>query len=161
MKRRLIDFLKSQSKFKNEIPVNPYNFECDASEGFEDRQISYTTVATMSYVPDNDIKYEIEAVTEALKAYGFTFFEIVEVSPKAQKTKKSCAVAIACVINNTEIFRELKEKKTLPIKKIKNISKLPQKILERHRKYIIAGVEIISGDYPYLTEYLKFIREEL
>ncbi len=38
---------------------------------------------------------------------------------------------------------------------------LPRKIIERHRKYIIAGIEIISGNYPILSEYLKFVREEL
>jgi len=161
IKRRLIDNLKSQSKYKNEISVNPYNFECDYSEEFEDKQISYSQVSDISYTPNNNIKYEIEAITQVLKKYNIAFFELVEVSPKAEKTKKACAIAIATVIKSSELLTELKDKKTLPIKKIQKLSNLPQKILERHRKYIIAGVEIISGDYPYLSEYLKFIREEL
>ena len=59
IKRRLIDFLKSQSKYKNEISVNPYNFECDSDEDFEDNQISYSQVSDISYTPNNNIKYEI------------------------------------------------------------------------------------------------------
>jgi len=49
----------------------------------------------------------------------------------------------------------------LPIKDIESCEKLPRKILERHRKYIIAGAEILKGDYPILSGYLKFVREEL
>lgn len=161
IKRRLIDYLKSQSKYKNEISVNPYNFECDSNEDFEDKQISFVQIADISYTPNNDIKYEIEAITQVLEKYNISFSELADVSPKSQKTRKACGVAIACIIKNPELFSELRNKKTLPIKKIKEISKLPQKILERHRKYIIAGAEIISGDYPYLSDYLKFIREEL
>lgn len=161
LKRRLIDFARSKNKLKNEISVNPFDFECDANDDFDGRQISYAEVANLSYTPDNSIKLEIEAITQVIKLYGITFFELIGVSPKAEKTKKACAVAIANVIKNPELLIELREKKTLPIKKIKNITNLPPKILERHRKYIITGVEIISGDYPYLSEYLKFIREEL
>jgi len=54
----------------------------------------------------------------------------------------------------------MKRNKLLPLKVLENNLKLPRKILERHRKYIIAGAEIISGDYPILSEYLKFIKEE-
>jgi RNA polymerase sigma factor len=32
--------------------------------------------------------------------------------------------------------------------------------LERHRKYIIAAIEILAGDYPCLAEYMKPQREE-
>lgn len=160
IKRRLVDYIKSQSKYNNEISVNPYNFECDLTEDYEDKQISYSQIADISYTPKDDMKYEIESITEVLKQYNISFSQLVDVSPKSQKTKKACGVAIACIIKNPELFFELKTKKTLPIKKIRKISKLPQKILERHRKYIIAGAEIISGDYPYLSDYLKFIREE-
>ncbi len=161
IKRRLIDYVKSQSRFRNEIPVDPYNFECDSSEDFEDRQVSYAEVARLSYTPNSDIRLEIEAVSEVLTGYGISFSDLVGVSPKAEKTRRSCARAIVAFIKNPELLSEMREKKTLPIKKLKFLSGTPQKILERHRKYIIAGTEIISGDYPCLAEYIKFVREEL
>jgi RNA polymerase sigma factor len=43
---------------------------------------------------------------------------------------------------------------------IEKNSQVPRKILERHRKYIVAAIEILSGEYPYLAEYLRYIREE-
>ena len=161
IKRRLIDYVKSQSRFKNEIPVDPYNFECDSSDNFEDRQVSYAEVARLSYTPNSDIRLEIEAVAATLAEYGISFSDLVRVSPKAEKTRRCCACAIAVLVKNSDLLKEMREKKTLPIKKLKNFSETPQKILERHRKYIIAGTEIISGDYPCLAEYIKFVREEL
>ena len=36
-----------------------------------------------------------------------------------------------------------------------------KKILERHRKYIIAAAEILNGEYPLLAEYMNYIRKAL
>jgi N-acetylmuramoyl-L-alanine amidase len=35
-----------------------------------------------------------------------------------------------------------------------------KKFLDRCRKYIIMAILILDGDYPQLSEYLKFIRKE-
>jgi RNA polymerase sigma factor len=55
---------------------------------------------------------------------------------------------------------ELRRSKQLPLKNIEKSAQVPRKILERHRKYIIAAIEILSGEYPNLAEYLRYIREE-
>ena len=58
---------------------------------------------------------------------------------------------ISCVKNILDdIFDNL-----FPIKNIAENTKVPRKILERHRKYIIAAVEIICNDFPLLQEYIK------
>ena len=41
---------------------------------------------------------EIAQMQSVLKEYGFSFFDLAESSPKAEKTKKSCARAIRCLI---------------------------------------------------------------
>jgi RNA polymerase sigma factor len=45
----------------------------------------------------------------------------------------------------------------LPIAQLCIACALPRKILERHRKYIIAAAEILTNDYPYLIEYVSYI----
>jgi RNA polymerase sigma factor len=57
------------------------------------------------------------------------------------------------------LLSELKSSKQLPLKIIENNCKIPRKILERHRKYIIAAIELLHGEYPNLAEYLRYIRE--
>ena len=55
----------------------------------------------------------------------------------------------------------MRDSKQLPIKIIEKNTDIPRKILERYRKYLIAVAEILSGDYPYLSEYLSYIKKEV
>lgn len=157
IKRRLFDYIKKQSRHFCEITINPHIFESDSDE--DDVNLKQEVMKQVAK-QDDDAKLEIEAVAEILKGYGFSFFDLVSVSPKAKKTKTVCARAILYIIENKILLNELKRTKLLPIKILENNLKLPRKILERHRKYIIAGAEIISGDYPILSEYLRYIKEE-
>jgi RNA polymerase sigma factor len=86
--------------------------------------------------------------------------DLTACSPHAQKTKSVCARAVNYVLDNQLLLNELRSKRKLPIITIEKNAKVPRKILERHRKYIIAAVEILSGEYPILAEYLRYIREE-
>jgi RNA polymerase sigma factor len=55
----------------------------------------------------------------------------------------------------------MRETARLPALFLEKNSKIPRKILERHRKYIIAAAEILSGEYPFLAQYLQGIRKEM
>ena len=68
---------------------------------------------------------------------------------------------MAFIYKNPLLLKELRSSKQLPIKIIEQNVKVPRKIIERHRKYIVAAVEILSGEYPYLAEYMCDIRKEL
>lgn len=161
IKRRLIDNIKKQNKYVNEISTNIFDEETALSEDSDRYNINKAVIDKVSIVVDTSIKDEIEILTKSLNSYGFDFFDLVSTSPKALKTKVACAKAISFVIKNPIILIELRKTKLLPLKIIENNAKVPRKILERHRKYIIAGIEIMSGDYQYLAEYLQFVREEI
>jgi RNA polymerase sigma factor len=45
------------------------------------------------------------------------------------------------------------------MKELVSATGISRKILDRHRRYIIAAVEILSGDYPLLAEYMQFIKD--
>lgn len=158
IKRRLIDYIKKQSKHFCEITINPHIFESNADE--DEVNLKSEVMDKLVVRQENDAKLEIDAISEVLKGYGFSFFDLVKVSPKAKKTKSVCAKAILYISQNIVLLNEMKRTKLLPIKYLEKNLNLPRKILERHRRYIIAGVEIVSGDYPILSEYLRFIKEE-
>lgn len=161
IKRRLIDFLRTESRRNVEILVNPHIFSDEYDEQQDDLKIKNQVMDRVSVSNDNSIKYEIEAINTEFSKYGFSFFDLTECSPKAEKTKNVCAKAAVYIIKNPILLEQLRFSKTLPIKTIEKNTHLPRKVLERHRKYIIAAIEIISGNYPYLAEYMRFIREEL
>jgi RNA polymerase sigma factor len=158
IRRRLYDYMKKQSKSLCEMPVNPYSFGDDINE--EDISIKQQIMDKTETSWDNGAKWEIEAISTLLKEYGISFFDLVSVSPKANKTKTACAKAIAFISQNQILLEQMRKSKNLPVKAIEKNINIPKKILERHRKYIIAAVEIITRDYPILSEYLKFVKEE-
>ena len=76
--------------------------------------------------------------------------------PMAGKTRTGCAAAISYVPSTPLIMTEMHRSRLLPIKAVSRGSGVDPKILERHRKYIIAASEILNGDYPNLSEYFSF-----
>lgn len=113
-------------------------------------------------IPDynDDLRLEIHALGESLGKYGISFMDMASNSPKAEKTKRTCGEILRYIRGNQEIILDIKKTGSLPLKNIEKNLGLPRKTIERHRKYIIAAVEILTGDYPYLSEYLRYVREE-
>ena len=160
IRRRLIDFIRSQSRYSSEISVNPSLFSFDADDDEDGVSIKIEVAEEISHTTNNASKLEIELANEIFSSYGFSFFDLTDCSPKAKKTKYACAKAVAYVLRNPILVSNMKVKKILPIKIIEKNVKIPRKILERHRRYIIAAIEIISGNFIYLADYMRFIREE-
>ena len=150
VKRRLIDEIRRQARRRDEISVDiettHEKLKADTADRQKERQ--------------SEIRLEIEALTEVLKKYEISFSDLAESSPKAGRTRKSCGKVINLLAENEELLSAMRAAGRLPVKKICEIGKIPPKILERHRKYIIVAVEITVGDYPHLDEYIKRIRTE-
>jgi RNA polymerase sigma factor len=158
--RRLIDYSKSQWKYNSEVSVDPIVFDVEPEDENEDLSVRMAVVEQVSKQDNGNLKLEIEDANIRFSVYGFSFFELSECSPHASKTKKSCAKAINFMLNHPELLKDLRSSKQLSLKIIVENTRVPRKILERHRKYIIAAIEILSGGYPYLADYLRYIREE-
>jgi RNA polymerase sigma factor len=155
---RLVDYYRAQRKHSPEIYVSPEVLEGNSdSKEWEDAGIPID--AMLDKNSKSDIAYEIEAVSHELKGYGFSFFDLTECSPKSIKTKDACRKAVRFILDTPDLAEEIRQSKLLPIKKIQKDTDLPRKLLEHHRKYIIAVVEILSGEYPYLAEYVSYIRK--
>jgi RNA polymerase sigma factor len=160
IKRRIIDYIRSQGKFSSEVSIDPVLFDAEPEEEDENIGIKIAVAEQISKQDNGDLKLEIEAANQVFSGYGFSFFDLTSCSPQAKKTRTSCAKAVNYMLNNPFLITELKSTKLLPIKIIEKNAKIPRKILERHRKYIIAAIELLSGGYPYLADYLRYIREE-
>lgn len=161
IRRRLWDYFKMNKKYQNEFPVSQDVFDGDVDEDSPDLPIRLAVQEKISCTETNDIRDEIDAINGVFSQYGFSFFDLTSYSPKAQKTKEACAKAVACLLKSPILLSEMRLSKQLPLKIIEKNTNLPRKILERHRKYIIAATEILSGEYPFLAEYLRPIRKEL
>ncbi|MBQ3921568.1 MAG: RNA polymerase subunit sigma [Firmicutes bacterium] len=169
IKRRLLDYIRSQWRYKNEIQVGPDAFdepEGEDGEGPDPAALEVRRKLAEEQPRDPkdaaaEAREEIAAAQELLKPYGFSFYDLAESSPKAEKTKRACAMAVKALLKDTALLSRMKSAKALPMKELEAESGVARKILDRHRRYIIAAAEILSGDYPVLAEYLGYIRKIL
>lgn len=160
IKRRLIDYMKSQGKYNSEVSIDPVLFDTGPEDVVEDISIRNAVSREVSKQDSGELKLEITSANDVFSTYGFSFMDLTKCSPHAKKSKAACAKAINFLLQNPMLVHELQSSKLLPIKVIEKNAKVPRKIMERHRKYIIAAIVILSGEYPNLAEYLRFIREE-
>ena len=166
IKRRILDYLRSESKYAEETSVTPNAFEGELDEE-EASGINLAVQDSMAEEAMQDSKEdrsakareEIEEMQAILKEYGFSFFDLAECSPRAEKTKKSCCLAVRTLIASVAMMALMRLKRLLPIKELSEASGVVKKILERHRKYIIAAAEILDGDFPILASYMEYIRK--
>ncbi|MEG1782722.1 MAG: RNA polymerase sigma-I factor [Oscillospiraceae bacterium] len=161
IRRRLYDYFDLNQKYGNEISVAPAMFSGEIEEEEELSEVYLQVKKNLSYTETSTVAEEISAAGEVFAQYGFSFFDLTSCSPKAEKTKISCTKAAVYMIKNPILVTEMKRTKQLPMKIIEENAQVPRKILDRHRKYIIAVVEIFYGEYPSLADYLRPIREEL
>ncbi|MBQ3790070.1 MAG: RNA polymerase subunit sigma [Lachnospiraceae bacterium] len=167
IRRRLVDHLQSESRHAAEVSVEPYalNGDYEEDDGTVNAKVRQTTYEFAGYADEastpgtSATADEIEAVQQILKPYGFSFFDLAACSPKAEKTKSSCARAVAGIIRSEELTDIMRKDRALPMKKLAESTGIERKLLERHRRYIIAAVEIITGDFPVLASYMKNITD--
>ena len=145
IRRRLTDWMRSVYRHREEEPA----------------EIPETIPDKGSWPDQYTIKDEIEAIRGELEPYGFSFFDLAESSPKAQKSRKKCAKVIAVLVKNKELFHTMKKTGTLPMKELIRQSGISGKVMEKHRRYIIAAAIILQGEYPLLSEYMHTVREEM
>ncbi len=161
IRRRLMDLFDSQSRRKREIAAG-HSMTWDEDEGQAGSVIAEVqrVIVQDSRDDTNAVKEEIAAISDVLRDYGFSFFDVAEASPKAGKTKKCCARAVNWMLALLDRLIQMRKTRSLPVAAISAALDIARKILERHRRYIITATEILDGDYPHLAEYLDYIRKE-
>lgn len=155
IERRLTDYVRSQARFSGEQSTEPYVFEGNIDEDSDNAAYQLHIMRATSTSDENPIRDEILALNEILTAYDITFMELTSCSPKAEKTKNACFQAVSYMKENPSLVEKMRNTKMFPMKNITENTKVPRKILERHRKYIITATEILYNDFPLLQEYIK------
>ncbi len=160
MRSRLTDYCRSQAKYAVELDVSPSVFAGNAEQDEIDSPLQAVVLQRTAVEESTALRDEIQAANDVFRRYGFSFFDLAACSPKSARTKKLCAQAVLFLINHPLLFDELQQSLQLPLKIVTAHTGIPRKLLERHRKYIIAATEILLGDFPGISEYMRFIRKE-
>lgn len=161
IRRRILDHEKRMARFASELNMDDGWLETDSEEDLLPLEKEIRHKLMVSGMNSEEIRRhsEIEEMQYVLEEYGFSFYDLASCSPTAAKTRKECALLIRTMTENEHLLEHLHRYHTLPVQGLCDISKVKRKTAERYRKYIIACVEILNGDYPCLQEYVRYAPE--
>ena len=147
IKRRIVDFLRQESKFRNHVSWEEMSLD---EEMADTRKVADEE----SIVDRETLKWEIMQLTGELQRIGITISEIAASCPKYEKAVSGCRQAVQYLINDQEQMEALLETGKLPLQKIVDATKVRKKTLEKYRKYIIALAVIYFRGYNCMTDHL-------
>ena len=153
IKGRLTD---SFDKLRHRTPEALADSAMAWGEGAEVQKV----IAQSSLGPEHTVKDEIDAMSGILKEYGFSFFDIAEASPRSKRTRGCCARAVNWMLDPPARILRMRQRRSLPVMELSSACDISHKVVDRHRRYIIAAAEILDGDFPQLSEYLRYIKRD-
>lgn len=154
IRRRVIDYIRSQSKKMNELSFEIQHVSedeyiqspLDIEKSIENHQRQLNS---------ENLKDEIIRYTELLKIFHITFDQLVKHTPKHVDARNNAIKIAKTIADEPLMLQYVIDKKKLPIKMMEEKVEVSRKTIERNRIYIIAMVLILTGDYLFLKDYLK------
>ena len=145
IKRRIIDFIRKEVRVAQAVSGEAADIELThkAMDAYSEHQLKTKR------------QEDIASYQLALFPYNLTFEELTRIAPKHEDSRRTM-IAVARIIADTPEFVEhLEAKRTLPLKEIEQLVDVSRKTLERHRKYIIALVVLLAGDFTTIQHIVK------
>ncbi|KGG80476.1 RNA polymerase sigma factor SigI [Caloranaerobacter azorensis H53214] len=151
---RIIDYYRKKEKDKKIILFN------EVEDNEENSSVNYNFNRAITIFRDreeNEIrKLEIQEYKKELNDWGIDFYDLVKESPKQEKVRNLYKEIAKKIVEDKAVLQSLLSTRRLPIKEIQKIVPIHRKKLERGRKYIIAMVIVLIGDYQYIREYVDW-----
>lgn len=153
IRNRLIDFFRSESRHQNLSLSTPLEGE---NLTLEDTLVDPNDpVGEMEMAMDT--KAEIEEFSKQLQRFGLTLSDIADHTPKQECTLDAVHDVIRFIRAHPHTIQELFRTKKLPIKAIAQGTGVHKKVIERHRKYVIAMMIVFSNGYDILRDHIGMI----
>ena len=156
IKSRIYDEYRRQSSYDKELLLSPDSFSGEMENAERDAEISIRTEVskkTAVYI-DNSLKDELSALSRELETFGIDLFDLPGVSPKSEKTKKNCRELISAFFLPPPLTELLRKTGKLPVSDLIKRYGASRKLIDRHRKFIVASILIKDGDYKEISEYI-------
>lgn len=153
IKRRLIDFIRKETarnkkellfdNSENESEDDHYLFKQQALATYTDEQLTRAR------------RDELVSYNKLLSEFNLSFDELTKAAPKHADARKTAFQTAQIIADSEELYGLLLKNKKLPLKEIEALVEVSRKTLERQRKYIIAVVLLLNGDFVYIKDYVK------
>ncbi|WP_110111619.1 RNA polymerase sigma factor SigI [Bacillus sp. CGMCC 1.16541] len=153
IKRRVIDHIRKEARLQT---FHLHGYEEEEEEFAQTKLEANLSLHEHIKKIEQEIRRdEILHFQSMLETFDLSFHEIVEQSPKHADARINAIQVATFIAEHEEIKAKLFKKKQLPIRLVEKNVSVSRKTIERNRKYIIAIVIVLTGDYVYLKDYLK------
>lgn len=156
IKSRILDEYRKRSSYDRELLISPDSFTGEARDTEKDAEISIRTELskkTAVYI-DNSLRDELDMLNRELRSFDIDLFDLPQCSPKSEKTKRTCRELISAFFLPPPLTELLRKTGKLPVSELLKRSHASRKLIDRHRKFIVASILIKDGDYKEISEYL-------
>lgn len=155
IRRRLIDYFRSQKSRQRDVPWTEFDIVDD-----EDNVINYVEVKTSVEAfadSEEQVQRQLEIAEYAtlLNQFGLNFDDLVDLSPKHADARQNAMDVAKLVVENPELCAHVFERRSLPLKQLEKLAGVSRKTMERQRKYILAIVLLLHGDFQNLKSYIS------
>lgn len=110
-------------------------------------------------VEQEELRHEIAEINAEFSGWDFDVADLARRGPKQERSRLACQTIARAALADSGFLAEMKETRKLPVKKLSALSGATEKTIEKYRRYIIALILIMSGDYPYIKTFLPGMRE--
>ena len=157
IKRRVIDYLRSQSNRKETAFGSVFDEDGKEQSVLDD----VNSMRAFEKKRESELRREeIQRYNSRLREFGLSFQELTTVSPKHEDARQG-AISIAQIVMNHEELKDiLFTTKRLPIKQLEQKVVVSRKTIERNRKYIISICVMLNEEFPYLAQYIKGVTQQ-
>ncbi|MBT9774965.1 sigma-70 family RNA polymerase sigma factor [Clostridium sp. MCC353] len=154
IRSRLIDYQRKESRHQGHISLNAEGVEEDRPllEELADEKDHFEESANLEAT-----KQEIAELASVMSAFGISFSDVADNSPRQERTLETCSAAIRYAAGNRSLLEELLRTKKLPMARLALGSGCERKTLERHRKYILAMLLIQTNGFEIIRGHLMHI----
>ncbi|HHY92422.1 MAG TPA: RNA polymerase sigma-I factor [Firmicutes bacterium] len=153
IRRRLLDFYRHEQRRQQEIPVTVLEGAEAETQGQILDRLQETKVAASE--EELERRDEILALKARLAEFGISFREVAQACPRHRDARRRAAQVARQIAATPAWLQALEERKVLPLSEIARQVGVSRKTLERQRKYIVAVVLVLCGDFNHLKEYFR------
>lgn len=152
IRNRLIDEGK---KLKKQVPGSSLDMRSDAQSAEQAASILCYNKAQ----EQQRICEEISLFSDELRPYGICFSELPASCPKQNRARALCLNLAQYIVRQETLLRRIKQHHKIPQQELAAQFHISAKTVEKHRKYIVALVILLTKDFPCIRAFLPTGKE--
>lgn len=106
-----------------------------------------------------ELREEVDGLAAQLAGHGLSFGELARICPRQRRSRALCARLARQVYEDAALREAFQRDGRLPQSELAGRLGISAKTVEKHRRYIVALMVILLGDYPGIGSYIPGYRE--